>query len=206
MTGRDCGCRGRRLAMRGAAARAVALVLLFASLAGARGSPGPDGSSTEATVARAPPELERYAGTYLYAGTDAERAAIEAAIDHATRGMPGRAIAQGELSRRSEVRPSYTIRLDGRGNLAIETPGFPPEVFPLDGSQVPFRNKYGDVLRARARFVEGALVQDSTTSDGGGTTRFELQPDGKTLLVTRISWSPKLPGTVRFRLTYVRGS
>ena len=189
-------------------ARAVVQVLVLACLQDARGSPGPDASSPEATVARHRLELEpeRYAGTYLYVGTDAERAAIDAAIDHATRGMPGQPIARGELSRRSEVRPSYVIRLDGRGSLSIETPGFPPEVFPLDGSEVPFRNKYGDVLRVRQRFVEGALVQDSRTADGGGTTRFELQPDGKTLLVTRISWSPKLPGTVRFRLTYVRGS
>ena len=189
-------------------ARPVVLVLLLACLEGARGATGPDASSAEAGVARQRPELEPegYAGTYLYAGTDAEKAAIEAAIDHATHGMPGRLIARGELLKRSEVRPSYLIRLDGRGKLSIETPGFPPELYPLDGSEVPLRNKYGDELRARLRFVEGALVQDSRTRDGGGTTRFELQPDGKTLLVTRISWSPKLPGTLRFRLTYVRGS
>jgi len=201
------GGRGRQLAMIPTMPRAVVQVLLLACLLGPRGSPGPDASSPEATVASPRPELEaeRYSGMYLYAGTDTEKTAIEAAIDHATRGMPGRLIARGELLKRSEVRPSYLIRLDGRGNLSIETPGFPPEVYPLDGSELPVRNKYGDELRARLRFVEGALVQDSRTGDGGGTTRFELQADGKTLLVTRISWSPKLPGTVRFRLTYVRG-
>jgi len=189
-------------------ARPVILMLLLACLEGVDGSTGPGASSAEATVASSGSAVEpdRYVGTYLYGGTDAEKEAIEAAIDHATRGMPGRLIARGELLKRSEVRPSYLIRLDGRGNLSIETPGFPPEVYPLDGTEVPFRNKYGDELRARLRFVEGALVQDSRTRDGGGTTRFELQPDGKTLLVTRISWSPKLPGTLRFRLTYVRGS
>ena len=74
----------------------------------------------------------------------------------------------------------------------------------LDGTEVQFKNKYGDALENRQRFVDGTLLQESRTSDGGGSTRFSLQPDGKTMLVTRISHSPKLPGTVEFRLTYAR--
>jgi len=146
----------------------------------------------------------RYAGSYVYAGSDAERAAVEAAVDHATEGMVGMHIARAELMKRSEIRPSYALRLDGKGSMVFETPGFPTEVLPLDGAVVPFRNKYGDSLENRLRVVEGALVQESKTSDGGGSTRFELQPDGKTLRVTRISWSPKLPKTVHYRLTYLR--
>jgi len=147
---------------------------------------------------------ERYAGTYVYAGTDPERAAVRTAVDHATEGMVGKNIARGELMKRSEVRPSYTLLFDGRGNGTVETPGYPPESSPLDGTEVQFKNKYGDALENRQRFVDGTLLQESRTSDGGGSTRFSLQPDGKTMIVTRISHSPKLPGTVVFRLTYAR--
>jgi len=146
----------------------------------------------------------RYAGTYLYAGTDAERAAIRNSVDHATQGMLGANIARAELMKRSEIRPSYTIRFDGLGKVIVETAGFPPESSPLDGTEVQFTNKYGDVLQNRQRFVDGSLLQESRTGDGGGSTRFQLEPDGNTMLVTRVSRSPKLPGTVRYTLTYVR--
>jgi hypothetical protein len=184
-----------------------ASVLFLAIAAAASGSAGSSPQSTAATRSAADAaaaEPTRYAGTYIYGGTDAERAAISTAVDDATAGMAGKLIARGELMKRSEVRPSYTIRFDGKGSVAVETPGFPPEVSPLDGPEVPFKNKYGDDLENRLRFVDGALVQESRTKDGGGSTRFELQADGKTLLVTRISWSPKLPRVVHFRLTYVR--
>src|SRR5262249_5030520 len=88
---------------------------------------------------------ERYAGTYVYAGNEEERAAIRKAVDHATEGMVGKNIARGELMKRSEVRPSYTLRFDGKGSATIETPGYPPETSSLDGTEVQFKNRYGDV-------------------------------------------------------------
>jgi hypothetical protein len=188
-------------------AAALTSILSLSIGAAANGSAGSSPQSpapTSSTADSAHSDPTRYAGIYVYAGTDAERAAISTAVNSATEGMAGRLIARGELMKRSEVRPSYAISFDGKGNVAVETPGFPLEVLPLDGTEVPFKNKYGDALRNRQRFVDGALVQESRTTDGGGSTRYELQSDGKTLLVTRISWSPKLPGVVHFRLTYAR--
>jgi hypothetical protein len=125
-------------------------------------------------------------------------------VDHTTEGMVGKNIARGELMKRSEVRSTYTIRFDGKGNVAVETPGFPLEVSSLDGTEVQFKNKYGDFLQNRQRFVDGALLQESRTSDGGGSTQFSLRPDGNTMIVTRISRSLKLPGVVEYSLTYAR--
>jgi hypothetical protein len=194
-----------RKALFGAGVLAPVLLLVIAATAnGSADSSPPSTASIPSTASSAISDPTRYAGTYAYAGTDGERAAISTAVDYATEGMAGRLIARGELMKRSEVRASYAIRFDGKGNVAVETSGFPLEVSPLDGTEVPFKNKYGDVLKNRLRFVDGALVQESRTTDGGGSTRFELQEDGKTLLVTRISWSPKLPNAVHFRLTYVR--
>ncbi|HZW89849.1 MAG TPA: hypothetical protein VFF12_12280 [Myxococcaceae bacterium] len=186
---------------------------LLALAVGATGCPdstpprtGLEPSSPVSAPAPARPrsDEERYAGAYLYAGSDSERAAIRAAVDHATEGMVGKNIARGELMKRSEVRQSYTLRFDGKGNVTIESPGYPPETSSLDGTEAPFKNKYGDALQNKAHFVGGALLQESRTADGGGTTQFRLQPDDRTLIVTRISRSPKLPGTVQFSLTYTR--
>jgi len=163
---------------------------------------------TPQSPASSPPSLpsgeQRYAGTYAFAGSDGERAGIQKAVDSATEGMVGKNIARTELMKRQEIRPTYTIRFDGKGNVAVETPGYPPEVSPIDGTEVELKNKYGDVLENRTRFVDGALLQESRTHDGGGSTEFKLLPDGTSLRVTRVSKSPKLPRTVQYTLTYHR--
>ena len=69
-----------------------ASVLSLAIAVAASGAAGADADPT------------RYAGTYVYAGTDAERSAISTAVDGATEGMAGRLIARGELMKRSEPR------------------------------------------------------------------------------------------------------
>lgn len=194
--------RAARLASR----TSGALLILALGLAGCPDSNPPKmGLEPGAPVTSRPrSDEERYAGTYVYAGSDEERAAIRKAVDHATEGMVGKNIARGELMKRSEVRPSYTLRFDGKGNGTVETPGFPPETSPLDGTEVQFKNKYGDALQNKQHFVGGTLLQESRTGDGGGSTRFHLEPDDRTLRVTRISRSPKLPGVVEYSLTYVR--
>ena len=163
------------------------------------------GASVTAPSAPPPPSGEqRYAGTYAFAGKDAERTGIQTAVDSATEGMVGKNIARSELMKRQEIRPTYTIRFDGKGDVAVETPGYPPEMSPIDGTEVELKNKYGDVLQNRQRFVDGALLQESRTHDGGGSTEFRLLSDGTTLRVTRVSKSPKLPRPVQYTLTYRR--
>ena len=129
----------------------------------------------------------------MYAGTDAERAAIKIAVDRATDRMFGILIARSELMKRSEIRPSYTIRFQEPGQVSVETPGFPPECAPLDGTEVELRTKFGDVVKNSQRFVDGMLLQSGRTAEGSGSTQFRLLPDGNTLLVTRTSRSPRLP-------------
>jgi len=144
-----------------------------------------------------------YAGTYVYAGSEAERVAVKAAVDRATEGMFGKVIAREVLMERSEIRPSYTIRLDP-GRVSVETPGFPPECSPLDGTEVDLRTKYGDVVKNSQQFVSGSLLQQGHTPDGSGSTEFRLLADGNTLRVTCVSRSPRLPRAVEYSLTYVR--
>jgi hypothetical protein len=148
---------------------------------------------------------QRYAGTYVYAGTAAERAAVGTAVETAVDGMGiATGFARSALMKRAEIRPSYAILFDAKGDVEVETPGFPPEVSPSDGTEVKLTNKYGDESNVSQRFQGGALLQQGRTTDGKGQTQFKLQPDGKTLLVKRVMESEKLPRPVEFTLTYVR--
>ncbi|HET6982544.1 MAG TPA: hypothetical protein VFI53_10395 [Myxococcaceae bacterium] len=148
-------------------------------------------------------EARRYSGTFRYVGGKTEEARIRQAIDAATKGMIGGDTAKTELMKRSEVRPTYTLSFEG-GKATVSSPGFPPETSPLDGSPVEMTNKYGDKLKMRQRFMDGALVQESEAKDGTGSTRFQLEANGKTLRVRRISKSPKLPRPVEYTLSYVK--
>lgn len=171
-------------------------------------------SNPEEATAPAPPVAthpaphsikQRYAGTYVYAGTAAERAAVAAAVDSAVDGMGiATGFARSALMKRSEIRPSYAIGFDAQGDVEVATPGYPPEVSPSDGTEVKLKNKYGDESKVSQRFVGGALLQQGRTDDGKGETLFKLQPDGKTLVVKRVMESQQLPRPVDFTLTYVR--
>jgi hypothetical protein len=122
-----------------------------------------------------------YSGTYVYAGSEAERAAVKLAVDRAIEGMFGKFIAREELMKRSAIRPSYTIRFDPPGMVSVETPGFPPESSPADGTELNFRTKYGGAVKNSEQFVADALLQRGRTADGSGSTEFRLLADGNTL-------------------------
>jgi len=149
-------------------------------------------------------EETRFAGTFIYIGGQSERSVVKTAVDRATEGMFGKVIAREELMKRSEPRPSYTIRFEEDGKVSVETPGFPSETAPVDGTEVVVRNKFGDVITQSQEFVDGALVQNGRNDDGSGSTEFRLGSDGNTLQVTRVSRSPRLPRPVVFSLTYFR--
>jgi hypothetical protein len=163
---------------------------------------------TTSTLATGPTtELQRrYAGTYLYAGGDAERRAVSAAVEKAIAGMSflAKPVARQTLRQRAEIRDAYTLTFDGLGNLQVTTKGFPPEYGPLDGKPFALETKYGDQSQVSQSFVDGVLVQQGKTDDGSGRTEFRLADDGATLLVHRVMESGQLSAPVDFTLTYRR--
>ncbi len=155
----------------------------------------------------APFELrQRYSGTYVFAGGDSERAAVPAAVDRAVAQMSIFAIeiARSALLARAEIRASYGISFDDAGNIKVESPGEFPEVSPSDGTPVHVVNRLGDESELSQQFIDGALVQSGRANDGGGSTTFELQTDGETLIVRRVMESSHLPRPVEYALTYRR--
>ena len=157
---------------------------------------------TEATAAL----QRRYAGTYLYAGDAAERAAVLAAVEKAISemGFLAKPIARQSLRQRAEVREDYTLTFDGLNTLQVTSKGFPPEVGPLDGRPFTLETKYGDESQVTQHFVGDALVQEGHTGEGSGRTEFRLGEDGTRLLVHRVMESPQLSAPVDFTLNYRR--
>jgi hypothetical protein len=152
-------------------------------------------------------ELQRrFAGTYTYAGGDAERRAVAAAVEKAISGMGflGKPVARQSLRQRTDIRDSYTLFFAEVGNLRLTTPGYPPEVGPLDGQPFQLETKTGDKTTVTQSFVDGVLVQKGRTDEGSGRTEFRLADEGATLLVHRVMESPQLTAPVDFTLTYRR--
>jgi len=200
---REAAPRGR-----GSALVSSLAFLALAAVGCAHSSPEEVSAAPAVSAHKAPPSLkQRYAGTYVYAGNAAERAAVASAVNAAVDGMGiATGFARSALMKRAEIRPSYTILFDAKGDVGVETPGYPPELSPSDGTEVKLTNKYGDESSVSQRFVSGALLQRGRTDDGKGETQFTLQPDGKTLLVKRVMQSSQLPRPVEFTLTYLRGT
>jgi len=169
--------------------------------------PAPPPPTTAVHVSGPEAELQaRFAGTYVYAGGDAERRAVSAAVEHALSGLSflAKPVARSSLKQRAEVRDAYTLAFDGLGNATLSSPGFPAETGPLDGRPVVQENRYGDKSQVTLRFVDGVLVQKGHSDDGGAQTDFRLADDGATLLVRRVMQSPQLSAPVDFTLTYRR--
>jgi hypothetical protein len=152
-------------------------------------------------------ELQRrFAGTYGFAGGDAERRAVAAAVEKAISAMSflAKPLARQGLRQPAEIRDSYTLFFDGMGNLRITTPGFPVEFGPLDGKPFTSQSKSGDKSQVTQSFLEGVLVQRGHTDEGSGVTEFRLADEGATLFVHRVMQSPQLSAPVDFTLTYRR--
>jgi hypothetical protein len=175
--------------------------------AGCAHAPPPPEASPPASTPSASAELQRrFAGTYSYAGGDAERKAVAAAVEKAISGMGflGKPMARQSLRQHADIRDSYTLFFDGLGNLRVTTPGYPVEFGPLDGRPFPLETKSGDKTQVSESFVDGVLVQKGRTDDGSGLTEFRLADQGATLFVHRVMESSQLTAPVDFTLTYRR--
>ena len=184
---------------------AGAWLFVICAIACARKGPSP--ASPPAAGTYAPAELrQRYAGTYVYVGGDSERAAVAGAVDRAVEHMSflTRDFARSALNARAAIRESITIAFDDAGNVSVLSPGEFPEVSPSDGTPARVINRFGDESELSQRFVDGVLVQQGRSDSGGGTTGFELRPDGQTLLVHRVMESSHLSQPVEYTLTYRR--
>jgi hypothetical protein len=177
------------------------LSLLVAALCGLQApDPAVAGEAADADDPR-----PRFAGEYLYAGGDAERALIPAAVERSVHGMffIARGIAYDRLLRTCEVCTRYALSFDG-GSISVAGPCQITDLSPADGREVDHRTKLGDTSKLSQRFIDGTLVQYFRGEEGARRVVWTLQPDGETLRVQVIITSKHLPQPVDYTLTYRR--
>lgn len=150
-------------------------------------------------------ERQALAGTWVYAGGDAELAAVEPALDKATAdmGFLARPFAMEALRPRAQPRQQYTLGFEGP-TVSITSPDHPLERGDLGGPPVRVTDRFGDENDTTFRTRDGALVEAGKGADGSGETVFTPSGDGQTLSVRRLMQSSRLSAPIELTYSYRR--
>ncbi len=151
--------------------------------------------------------LQRFAGTYRYAGGEAEIRDLDRAIDEVVKEMNFfiRGIARRRL--RAPNLPSSEVGVFvEQGQIRITRPGRPEVSAPADGKTIDWRHPDdGDVFRVSHGIDKnGALYQRFEDERSRSLNTFTLSSDGKRLTIETVINAKRLPAPLRFKTTYQR--
>jgi hypothetical protein len=154
--------------------------------------------------AASPSVRESLSGTWVHAGGDADRKALDAALDFSVEGyfFMARGSARGQVAARNEIRRSLTVSLEAE-RVAVQFADSPRVEAPLDGSSTPATIN-GESMRVVCALRGSALVQRFEASEGLRRNEFIAGADGRTLLLRVTVESPKLTHPLRYELHYRR--
>lgn len=144
----------------------------------------------------------RFQGNWVYAGGDAERAALAAAIDRAVHTLVPivKGIARGKLEQMTKIVPSCAFSFPA-SNIRSDVPGLTPMMSPEVGTVVRFNPGDGEVNLSQ-RFEGDRLIQRFVSSDGTRVNAFQVSADGRSFVMRAIVSSAKLSAPVQYSLTY----
>lgn len=172
----------------------TAIALVFVVFSGLSGLGG---------AARAGEPDPKFAGTYAYAGGDAETKALSASIESCVSKMSAlaRGIARGRLEKGNAPTAEVKISMAGK-DLTIVRTGKPAITAPTDGSKVT-RNTISGPAEVTYTVDGGKIVQTMQGKSSLSTNVFSLGEGGTLVISTKIV-SPKLPAPVEYKMTYKR--
>ena len=150
-------------------------------------------------------ERKALAGTWVYAGGEAELAAVLQAVDRATADMSflARPFANEALRPRALPRERYTLSFDGSA-VSVVSPDNPAERGEVGGPPVKVTDRFGDENQTTFRMRDGGLVEAGKSADGSGETIFTPGADGQTMSVRRLMESGRLSAPVDLTFSYRR--
>ena len=150
-------------------------------------------------------ERKALAGTWVYAGGEAELAAVVQAVDRATADMSvlARPFANEALRPRACPRERYNLSFDGSA-VSVVSPDNPAERGEVGGPPVKVTDRFGDENQTTFRMRDGALVEAGKSADGSGETIFTPGADGQTMSVRRLMESGRLSAPVDLTFSYRR--
>jgi hypothetical protein len=124
-------------------------------------------------------------------------------IEQATASMNfiTRPIARSRLKNTNPVYQTLRITREPDG-VSIQFDQRQPLRVPIDGSTVPWTREDGQKFLVSARLDQEDLVQTFLAEDGERTNVFHVDAVGPTLTLRVVVTSPRLPGPLRYALTY----
>ena len=151
------------------------------------------------------PAQQRFAGTYRFAGGDAQRTELDGAIETAVQELNAliRGIGRKRLKESNAIRDAITIAVDGDKVTTTFAPGR-TVTGRLEGASVPWTSDAGKPLTVKFSLVKGRLVQTFTADDGGRRSVFTLNEAGDRMTLSVTITSERLTNPLKYALTYKR--
>jgi hypothetical protein len=160
------------------------------------------GDSMAADDARLLTNLE---GRWVFAGDGSERQARLDAIEATVSQMAwvARGIARKRITASTPIHDHYVFTVD-TGTLTISEDAFKGFTTPWDGTPVEISKQMGGPAILTREFTDEGLRSHWQQKKGAGTEIYRTAADGRTMIVTVVISSPRLPSDVRYELTYRR--
>jgi hypothetical protein len=181
--------------------------LLLLGLVACAHAPAPAAAPPATPEATGISESERnaLAGTWVYAGGEAELAGVDQAVELATAdmGFLARPFAIQALKPRAQPRDRYTLAFEGN-TVSVVSPDHPTERGEIGGPPVSITDRFGDENQTTFSMHDGALVEAGKSADGSGETVFTPGAGGQTLQIRRRMESSKLSAPVDVTYSYRR--
>lgn len=168
-------------------------------------SAAPAPAHAEPPAASSVPARDRFAGQFVFAGGETQRAQLEAAIDRAIDGMffAAKPIARSKLRDKTEIKQVIGFAF---ANAAITSTAseVAPATSPDDGSFAAYVGAGEKLKLSQKILANGHLVQTFAAAEGTRTNEYVLSADGRQLSVAVIVSSSRLPRAVKYVLSYQR--
>ncbi|WP_434423452.1 hypothetical protein [Nannocystis pusilla] len=170
-------------------------------------TPAPVATPTPAPAPAAPaqPEQNRFAGTFRYAGGEAQRQQLTDAIEATVAQLNAliRGIGRKRLTAANPIREQISFVVEGTKVTATFAAGRTISGT-LGGPAVAWTADDGSPLTVAFSIVKGRLVMEFKADDGGRRSVFTLDESGDKLTMSVTITSSRLDNPLKYALSYRR--
>jgi hypothetical protein len=149
------------------------------------------------------PAVSPFEGTWRFAGGDAQRQALERALQSTVSGMGFivEGMALSRLRDRNQISPTIVVHV---ANGQLEYTAHNGRMFrsPVDGTAVRTQNAAGEAISLQTRINGNTMTRHGAAEQGARNE--VLRVEGSTMTIDCTLTSPRLPRPLRYQLTYRR--
>jgi len=149
---------------------------------------------------------QTWLGDYQWTATDAEKAAIEKAVEEGARqvNFALRSIARGRLRESTKPFQKITFAMDGH-TLSMTRDDDTPVTGATDGSKIEWKRKDGKKFTVEQTLADNVLTQTFTDPDGNTrVNKHTFDEDAKTMSLEITLNSSSLKTPLTYTLAYAR--